>query len=212
MRSSSGSPSVPPTAPSGSTSNLAPVPGPSITVARAMASSALMRSRRRSYSGACSGKGSAMGAGLPVEGLDEEVDGAAAGEPDGERLVVGVAELHEARRAFTLEDGERLAHHRPFDAAAAHRSGDFAVVAHRHRRAGVAWAGALDVDNPRHRHPVAPCPPPFDVIQDVLHRTPLSIRSVEITRASSSNATNECPSTNASTYGRAAAIPLARGA
>ena len=74
--------------------------------------------------------------------------------PDGEGLVVAVAEGDQAPVAG-LEDVEGLAHHRPLDAAAGHRAGDLAVVGHGHGRAGQAGAGALDVDHPGQRHPLA---------------------------------------------------------
>src|SRR5690349_15509774 len=74
----------------------------------------------------------------PVEGLHVEVDGATAGETDGERFVVGVAEGDDAALALTLEDLERGGDHRAFDAAAGHRARDLAVVAHRHGGARIA--------------------------------------------------------------------------
>ena len=46
---------------------------------------------------------------LPVERLDEHVDGAAAREADGEGVVVGDAVRHEAGRAVTPEHFQRLA-------------------------------------------------------------------------------------------------------
>ena len=90
-RSRSGSPSEPSGSRSGPTSSLAPTPGPSTTVARATGCSA--RSATSSSS-----KTLAHGDASPVERLDEEVDRAAAGEADGEGLVVAVAEGDDASR------------------------------------------------------------------------------------------------------------------
>ena len=55
--------------------------------------------------------------------------------PDGERLVVGVAERDHAAGAARLEDVERLGDDRALDAATRHRAGHLAVLADGHGRA-----------------------------------------------------------------------------
>src|SRR5207248_4952170 len=93
---------------------------------------------------------------------------------------------------------------RALDAATGHRPGHVAVLVHRHRRARVTRPRAIEADDPCDRDPLAGGPPPFDVVEHVLHRL--------ITSTSDSSEANEWPSTNSSTKGRAAAIPRASGA
>ena len=100
-RSRSLLPSVPITSWSGRTSSLAPTAGPSITVASATGASDAIDARSTSKIAG----GSATS--LPVERFDEEVDRAAAVEPDGERLVVGVPEGHGAS-VTRADDVQRL--------------------------------------------------------------------------------------------------------
>src|SRR4051794_19783343 len=73
----------------------------------------------------------------PVEGLHVEVDGAAAGEPDGERLVVGEAEGDDTPLALARQHLERGDDHRTLHASAGDRARDLAVVAHGHGGAGI---------------------------------------------------------------------------
>src|SRR5688572_23126736 len=141
---------------------------------------------------------------LPVERLDEHVNGPAAGEPDGERLVVGVAEGDDAALVRTREHGQRLLDDCTLDAAARDRPGDLAGVAHGHRGARVTGAGTLDADDTSHRDLVAGRTPPLDVVQHFLH--------FAMTSASCSKEASEWPSTNSSTCGSAATMPPARGA
>src|SRR4051812_10135929 len=63
----------------------------------------------------------------PVEGLHEDVDGAAAGEADGEGFVVGVPEGAHLGLA-RLEDLKRLGEHGTFNATAGHRPGHLTVL------------------------------------------------------------------------------------
>ena len=73
-----------------------------------------------------------------VGGLDEEVNGAAAGETDGEGLVVGIAERDDAGRGFTGENRERFGHDGTFDASTADRTNDLTRCADGHGCAGFA--------------------------------------------------------------------------
>src|SRR6478736_2868318 len=104
----------------------------------------------------------------PVERLDEEVDRAAAGEADGEGLVVAVAERDEAGRAGG-EDVQRFGDDGTLDTAAADRAGDLAGVADGHRRPRFTRSGALDVDHPRECDLVPRGSPTIDVVEDVTH-------------------------------------------
>ena len=135
------------------------------------------------------------------------MDGAAAREPDGERVVVGVAERDDPALALPRQDLQRGLHDRALDTAARDRSRDLAGVAHGHRGARIARARTFGADDARDRDPVPGGPPAFDVVQHFFHdrRHHLARHSVRARRA-------EWPSTNASTYGSAAAIPCASGA
>ena len=75
------------------------------------------------------------------------MDRAAACEPDGERLVVAVAERDHPPFA-RVEDGERLGHDGAFDAPAGDGAGDLTVLGDRHRRPRKAGAGPFEVDDP----------------------------------------------------------------
>src|SRR5215213_8004406 len=122
----------------------------------------------------------------PVERFHEEVDGATAGEADGERFVVGVAERDDAAVALAGEDLERGGDHRAFDTSAGDGAGHLAVVAHRHRRAGVTGRGALQRDDACHRHAMATGAPALDVVQDLFHDLTFTF-SPETMRASCSS-------------------------
>src|SRR4051794_30942121 len=97
------------------------------------------------------------------------MDGAAAREAHRERLVVGVPEGDDTLVARAPEHLERGFHPRALDASARHRSGDLTVVAHRHRRTGIARARALERHHTCDRDAMPRVPPPFDVVQHFLH-------------------------------------------
>ncbi len=141
--------------------------------------------------------------GLGLDGLEEEVDGPAAGEPDGEGLVVAVAEGVQAAGAGRQRRQRRL-DDRALDAPARDRPDDLAVVGDGHRRPGVTGPGALEVDDPSEGDPPA-----------LPARTARGRRAAHAsasTSARAARASTEWPSTNSSTCGRAAAMPRASGA
>ena len=126
----------------------------------------------------------------PVEGLDEDVDGAPAGEADGEGVLVGDP-VGEERGRPGLEHAERLGEHGALHAATGDGTGHLAVLAHGHRRTGQARARALDADDAGQRHPFAGRVPALDVVEDLSHRFP-------ITSTNRSMAASEWPSTKSS--------------
>src|SRR5262249_60782320 len=114
-----------------------------------------------------------------------EADGRPAGAPDGERVVVAVPERHPAAVARG-EHVECLRHHRALDAASGHRTDDVAVLAHRHRRTGLARPGTLDVDDAGERDPLAFGPPPVQIVEQILHALTSTTITAISTRADAS--------------------------
>ena len=154
-----------------------------------------------------------------IESFDEQSNGAAAREPDREGIVIAVAEGDDAGRCLAVKDGQRLGNDSAFHAPSTDAAGNLAGFTDGHRSTGQARAGALDVDNARDRDPCASGPPAVDVVEQFSHRVPIRAAgdwrrggADAITAANSCIAAMLCPSTNASTYGRAAAIPRASGA
>src|SRR5919108_4317989 len=118
--------------------------------------------------------------------LHPHVDLAATRQADVPRLLVGDAEVQQARLAAghdLLGDLD----HGALDAAAAHGARHVAARADRHLRALRPRRGALDAHDHRQRDLVAACGPGIDVVQYVLHR--LSSRIW----ASSASEANELP-------------------
>ena len=109
----------------------------------------------------------------PVDRLHEQVDRAAAREPDGERFVVGVPERDDAPLALAGEHLERRVRRpRP------RRSRPTPSPRPRRRRSRPSSRPDRAGSSPRcrrrarDRDPVPRGPPPLDVVQDFLHRRP----------------------------------------
>ena len=107
---------------------------------------------------------------VPADRLDEDVDDAAAGQPDRERVVVADAvALQDAAPVRSRGLGQLV--HRALDAAAGHAAHRAAVRADRHRRAGLAGGRAPGADHRGRRPTVSPAAPPvLDVGHHVTHR------------------------------------------
>ena len=87
------------------------------------------------------------------QGLDEDLDSAAAGEPDLPRLLVAEVQLEQAR-AHGAQDVFRFLDDLRIDAPAdRHRADDVALLAHNHLGAFLAGRGAVGVDQGGHGHP-----------------------------------------------------------
>jgi len=80
-----------------------------------------------------------------------------------------VSELDFDFDSYAAEHFERFGDHGTFYAAARNGAGDLAVLAHDHRRAGVARAGSLDVHDAGDRDPLTGRTPAFDISEDFLH-------------------------------------------
>ena len=105
---------------------------------------------------------------LWVEPVDEDVDGAAAGEADLERLLVGDPVGLQPGLA-AREHLARLAVDGGLDAAAGHRADHVAPVRDRQRGAGIARGRALRVDHGRDRDRRAVRGPALERREDVPH-------------------------------------------
>src|SRR5581483_1182598 len=111
-------------------------------------------------------KRSKMVTSSPVEALDEDVDGTAAGEADGDRF--GVADPIGGDARPSRADGIlRLFVNGRLDATAAHRARDVAALVHRQGRAWRPWRRDLDADHRRERNALALGAPSFDCVQNV---------------------------------------------
>ena len=143
-----------------------------------------------------------------VDRLDEDVDDAAAGQPDRERVVVA--------DAVPLQDRLAAGHHllrelvdRALDAAAGHAADRLAVGGHRPSRPRLA-AGRCARCRPRW--------PARTARPRAYHRAISSTTSCmagtsgEQRRPAGASAANECPSTKSSTCGSAATMPAVSGA
>src|SRR3954454_10286424 len=184
IRVSSGWPRSPICSPAVVTINLAPTLGPSTTVARETGSLARMWSRSTSYI-------DVMGlATSPVERLDEQSDGAATCQTDGERLVVAVSERDDPRFRLAMKDGQCLADDSALDAASADRAGDLAVTVDGHCGTRLAGGRPFDVDHSGDGHVLAGRTPAVDFVQQLTHQDLLA-ETPEITLASSSIAASE---------------------
>src|SRR5207244_11537285 len=109
--------------------------------------------------------------------LDEDVDLAAAGQADAERLVVRDAVRQELRR--------RSAEHLPrgtvdlvLDAAAGDGAGELAALRDGELGADGAWGRAPRRDDRGQREPLAPAAPPLDVRDALLHDSILVIAAL----------------------------------
>lgn len=96
------------------------------------------------------------------------MDGPAAGQAHGERLVIGISECDDASRPV-LQALERLGHDRTLDTATGHRAGYLAVLVDRHGRARKARTGPVDVDDAGQGHLEALGPPTPKVRQYLFH-------------------------------------------
>src|ERR1700722_4364330 len=106
---------------------------------------------------------------LPTfHGFYEDVDNASAGEPHGERLVVGVAEGDQLGLPVAGQDVHGLAHDGTLDAAARHRARYLTLVVDDHRRPGITWPRALQPHHTGDRDPMPRRRPSVDVVQHVL--------------------------------------------
>ena len=187
-------------------------PGPSMTVARAHRLGSARSDRRRPSRVAQTSLGRS-----PVERLEEEVDRAAAGEADGEGVVVAVAEGDElavaGRAAISSASVTTAPSTQPPDTEPGH----LAVLVHRHGRARGPGPGALDVDDPGQGDP-----PPSARQRSRSSRISLMAASAHgrlavIVRAASLGQVLQAmpasgPRRSSSTWGRAAAMPRASGA
>ncbi len=201
---------------SGRTSTVAPAWSPSTTVASATGSSASSAAAERVEVDV-----------VGRERLDEHLDGAAAGQPDRERLVVGDAVPDPLRDAGVqhlggdLDDGA-------LDAAAGDAADDVAVRVHGEDRPGRSWRALRGGDDAwpartgvpsvlpapqRRRAPHARGLPPAPSRTVRRRASPRRLAAVRRHRttscASRSSAASECPSTSASQWGSAAAMPPA---
>src|SRR6185369_11713664 len=103
--------------------------------------------------------------GASVDPLDEDLHLAAASEPDLPGLLVGDAEIEEARLA--VGDGiERLAHHRALNATARHRADEVAGIVDGKLRADRAGRGAPGRYHRRQREALAGALPGIGLLQD----------------------------------------------
>ena len=103
-----------------------------------------------------------------IERFEEQMDGAAAGESDGEGLIIAVAEGHETSIAGG-QHVEGLGHDGALDAAARDRPRHLAVVGDGHGRAGKTGTGPLDVDDARDGEAPSGGVPPIEVVDEFLH-------------------------------------------
>ena len=148
---------------------------------------------------------------VPVERLEEQVDGAAAGEADGERLVVAVAERVAGRaRAGRQRPASASVDHRALDAAARHRADDLAVARSRPSPPRVRRGPSPRGRPPGRGRPAGPAGASRSRSSRIPHVSSLHRPSTSA-RAARGTPT-EWPSTNSSTCGRAAAMPRASGA
>src|ERR687886_516210 len=175
------------------------------------------------------------GEGLPRHRLDEDVEDPAAGQPDGEGVVVADAVPLEGRDAG-LDDVLGLLVDRTLDAAAGDAAHSGAVGADEHRRAGRAGGRPPGGHHSAHADGLTRLPPADQVLEHVTHPTaPLLgvepwwprpearpelakgerdgvlFQAREMTPASSWNAARLCPATKWSTDGSAACIPPVSG-
>ena len=133
----------------------------------------------------------AQTASISVDRLDEDLDRAAAGQPDVPGHLVGDAVADQLRLAGAqhllrlLEDGG-------LDAAAADRAGEIAGVGDGHRRADRARRGAFDLDDGGDRDLLPGGAPGVDLGQKVFHGSVLgssvarrSLRSADVGRIDS---------------------------
>src|SRR6266852_5247536 len=188
---------------------------PSIPVKRTARSSRSMASSKRSVTvTSCAGQTEvcpAVSRGFrdSFEGLDEDVDLAAAREPDGEGVLVGDPVGDELRLA-RLEHAPGALVDVGLDAAARDRAGQLAALRHGQLGADRPRRGAPGRHHGRNRHLLAALPPAGDVGQDLLHAACL-LSIPASTSASSSRLARLCPGRKRSTYGKAARIPPASG-
>ncbi len=96
------------------------------------------------------------------------MDGSAAREPDRKGLIVGVSECDDAA-CVLFQTLKCLVDHCTLHTTATYRSGDITVFVDRHRRAGKAWAGALDIDHAGQRNTFPLGPPALEIGEDFLH-------------------------------------------
>ena len=100
--------------------------------------------------------------------LDVDVDLAAAGQPDAQRLVVGDPVRQELGR-HAAEHLPRGAVDLVLDAAAGDGAGELAALRDRELRAHRAWGRAPRRDDRREREPLAAAAPALDVRDDLFH-------------------------------------------
>ncbi len=103
--------------------------------------------------------------------VDEDVDGAPAGEPDLEGLLVGDPVRAQARR-LALEDGAGLVVDGGLDTAARDGADDLPPFRHGQHGAGLARRRPLRLDDRGHGHPLALREPALQRAEDVLHAVP----------------------------------------
>ena len=108
-----------------------------------------------------------------VDRLDEDVDDAAAGQPDRERVVVADAVALQHRHPGGHDLLGQLVD-RALDAAAADAADRLAVVGHRHRGAGLARRGLPRRDHRRQPERRVPPPEPLQLVDHVTHDVHLS--------------------------------------
>ena len=137
-----------------------------------------------------------------VDLLDEDVEDAAAGQPDRERVVVGDAVPLEHRLAGRDDRLGQLVD-RALDAAAGDRADRGLVGADQHRGAGRARRGLEGRDHGADADGLAGLPPLHQLGQHLTHGTTTSISSAKVA--------SEWPATKSSTYGSAATTPCCTG-
>ena len=117
------------------------------------------------------GDGAELGEGLPRDRLDEDVEDAAAREPDGEGVVVGDAVPLEHRGA-ALDHLLRQLVDGPLDTATGDRADRLATRPEEHRGAGRPRRGAEGRDDGADADGLPGPPPVHQLVQDVTHARP----------------------------------------
>src|SRR5262249_27090105 len=158
---------------------------------------------------------------LSFDALDENLDLAAAGEPDFPGLVVADPEIEEPRLAVS-DHFERLIDHRTFDAAARDRADHRAFVVNRELGADRARRGTPGGDDRRQCHARSRLAPPRRLLKDfrgIAHAAlssfcrhakaamPRRVSGALSTSIKVSRPCKLCTGRNSSTYGIIALIP-----
>ena len=125
-----------------------------------------------------------MRLGRGIDALDEDVEFTAAGQADGERVVVGVAEPGPPRSAQVTEHLPAQLVDRSLDAAAGDAADGVAVLVHRDRRADGQRGTAVHADDGGQGEGTCLAAPAVQCVRDVQHgSSPWQDRSLEGERA-----------------------------